>query len=103
MDPVALAIPQYFDIIPKKNARDLRTIRQKLEADKYDSVEAFEADMDLMIDNALEFNGEDSEIGKVAHNLRRKYREMISPLRGAGSKRKNTEKATQPAKKVRTG
>ena len=50
VDPVLLQIPTYFDVIPKKNARDLRTIRQKLDADKYDSIDAWEADMDLMIE-----------------------------------------------------
>ncbi|KAJ3487118.1 hypothetical protein NLI96_g3752 [Meripilus lineatus] len=57
VDPIALGIPTYFDVIPRRDARDLRTIRQKLDADKYDTVEALEADLDLMIDNALHFNG----------------------------------------------
>ena len=105
MDPVALQIPTYFEVIPKKNARDLRTIRQKLEAEKYDSVEAFEADMDLMVDNAVTFNGADSEVGQVAFVLRDKYREMLSSLRGTGPvKRKSGDKSTpQPSKKVRLG
>ena len=100
-----MGIPTYFDVIPRKNARDLRTIRQKLEADKYDSIEAFEADMDLMIDNAITFNGADSEVGQVAFLLRDKYKDMLSPLKGSGAvKRKNSEKGTpQPMKKVRLG
>ena len=57
MDPIALGNPMYFDIIPRKDARDLSTLKQKLDADKYDSVDAFEADLDLMIDNAIRFNG----------------------------------------------
>ena len=56
MDPIALGIPMYFDIIPRKDARDLSTIKQKLDADKYDSVDAFEADLDLLIDNAVRYN-----------------------------------------------
>ncbi len=39
-----MGIPTYSDMIPRKDARDLRTIREKLDADKYDSVAAFEAD-----------------------------------------------------------
>ena len=66
MDPVALEIPTYHDVIPKKDARDLRTIKQKLDADKYDTVEAFEADLDLMISNAILFNGPSSEVGQVS-------------------------------------
>ena len=100
-----LQIPTYFDVIPKKNARDLRTIRQKLDADKYDSVESFEADLDLMIDNAITFNGADSEVGQVAMVLRDKYRDLLSSLRGTGPvKRKSGDKSTpQPSKKARLG
>ena len=50
----------YHDIIPKKEARDLRTIRSKLDTDKYDSIDAWEADMMLMFSNAIKFNGLES-------------------------------------------
>jgi hypothetical protein len=63
---VLLQIPTYFDVIPKKDARDLSTIKQKLDADKYDSVDALKADIDLMIHNAILFNGADSEVGQIA-------------------------------------
>ena len=101
-----LGIPTYFDVIPKKNARDLRTIRQKLELDKYDSVEAFEADLDLMVDNSVTFNGAESEVGQMGYKLRNKYRDLLSPLRSSGStpKRKNGDKSTPvPSKKVKLG
>lgn len=93
-------------MIPRKDARDLRTIRQKLDADKYASVEMFEADMDLMIDNAIAFNGEDSEVGKLAVVLQNKYQELLGPIRVAagGGKRKGSERGTpQPAKRQRLG
>jgi Bromodomain len=66
VDPIALGIPQYHEIIPRKDARDLRTIRQKLDADKYETSEAWEADIDLMIQNAIHFNGRESEVGQIA-------------------------------------
>ena len=46
----------YFDIIHRKDVRDLSTTKQKLDADKYDPVDAFEADLDLLIDNAIRSN-----------------------------------------------
>lgn len=102
VDPVLLQIPTYHDVIPRKNARDLRTIRQKLDADKYDTVEAFEADLDLMINNAVLFNGADSEVGLIAVDVRNKYREMLANLPTA--KRKAGDKSTpQPAKKAKLG
>lgn len=96
VDPVRLGIPQYFDIIPRKDARDLRTIRSKLDTDKYDSVDAWEADMDLMIDNAIKFNGSESEVGQIAHRLRSKMREVVAPLRsssGVGTPNRNKRPA----------
>ncbi|KAI0068033.1 hypothetical protein BV25DRAFT_1904522 [Artomyces pyxidatus] len=102
VDPVLLGIPQYFEIIPRKDARDLRTIRQKLDTDKYDSVEAWEADMELMINNAIHFNGADSEVGQIAVSVRNRYRDMLAQ-QGA-KKRKDSEKpnGVQPvAKKVK--
>lgn len=98
-----LGIPTYFDVIPKKNARDLRMIRSKLDADKYESVQAFEADMTLMTDNAILFNGIDSEVGKVAVLLHRKIKEAIDGWNSSQlKKRKDNDKGTsQPNKKAK--
>ncbi|KAH0591210.1 hypothetical protein H2248_001303 [Termitomyces sp. 'cryptogamus'] len=103
VDPVLLGIPTYFDVIPKKNARDLRTIRQKLEADKHDAVEAFTADIDLMLDNAITFNGLESEVGQIAVSFRSKFNEMMESWKfGSSKKRKDGEKGTpQPTKKAK--
>ena len=104
VDPVLLGIPTYFDIIPKHKARDLKLIRQKLDADKYESVESFEADLDLMIDNAITFNGSDSEVGQISHNMRDKYRDLLVPLKGVAVKRKSEKGTPQPpSKKARLG
>ncbi|KAF8899169.1 hypothetical protein BD779DRAFT_64933 [Infundibulicybe gibba] len=105
VDPVALGIPTYFDVIPRRDARDLRTIRQKLDADKYDNVEAFEADVDLMLQNAIKFNGVDSEVGNIAIAVRKRIQELMANWRtGATKKRKDGEKGTpQPTKKTRVG
>ena len=104
VDPIALGIPQYHEIIPRKDARDLRTIRQKLDADKYETPEGWEADMDLMIRNAIHFNGEESEVGQIAVA----FRERIKDLRAqqGQKKRKESEKVggDQPAtKKAKLG
>jgi Transcription factor involved in chromatin remodeling, contains bromodomain len=103
VDPVALGIPTYFDTIPRKDARDLKTIRQKLDTDKYDSVEAFEADMALMIQNAITFNGAESDAGRLAVAVRNRMRELLENWKsGATKKRKDSEKGTpQPMKKVK--
>lgn len=105
VDPIALGIPTYFDTIPKKDARDLRTIRQKLDNDKYDTVEAFEADIDLMMSNAIKFNGPDSEVGLIANSFDERFQTLLGSWKSAGSKkRKDGDSETpQPTKKIKMG
>jgi transcription initiation factor TFIID subunit 2 len=88
-------------VIPRKDARDLKTIRQRLDNDKYESVEAFEADIDLMVRNAIKFNGADSEVGQIAAGLRNRTTELLASAKaGSAKKRKEGENGTpQPSKK----
>lgn len=81
----------------------MRTIRQKLDGDKYDTVEAFEADMELMVQNAITFNTLESEVGQVAVVVRDKTSDLIANWKsGATKKRKDGDKSTpQPTKKVK--
>lgn len=100
VDPVALGILDYHEVIPKKDARDLLTIRNKLDADKYDSLEAWEADMDLMTNNAVKYNGAESLVGQVAFALHAKVREEATRLRGMtqqNRKRPNTLDSKSPS------
>ncbi|KAF8527429.1 hypothetical protein BU17DRAFT_39590 [Hysterangium stoloniferum] len=105
VDPIKLGIPQYFDIIPRKDARDLKSIKDKLDTDKYDNHEALEADIDLMVQNAVTFNGAASEVGIAATSLQSKFRDMI---RSQHKKRKEKDRDSSsvsggPSKKARVG
>lgn len=55
MDPVALNIPHYPNVI--KHPMDFTTIRTKLSYNAYDSEADFNADMNLIFDNCILFNG----------------------------------------------
>ncbi|TFL06150.1 hypothetical protein BDV98DRAFT_558917 [Pterulicium gracile] len=103
VDPVALNIPTYFDVIAPKDARSLKVIREKLEADKYDSVKAFEADVALMLKNATVFNGAESDVGIVSGQFQERFSELLANFRASQSKkRKETDKANpQPSKKMK--
>ncbi|KAJ3512508.1 hypothetical protein NLJ89_g3473 [Agrocybe chaxingu] len=105
VDPVALGIPTYFDVIPRKDARDLRTIRQKLDSDKYETPEAFEAELELMVQNAIKFNGLESEVAPIALAIQRRVQELMSAWRSSlTKKRKDADYGTpQPAKKLKMG
>ncbi|OXC60064.1 hypothetical protein LQV05_005617 [Cryptococcus neoformans] len=58
VDPIALGIPQYFDIIPPEDARDLGLIKLKLEKGQYQTAKQVDEDVELMLENARVFNGE---------------------------------------------
>jgi transcription initiation factor TFIID subunit 2 len=68
VDPIALGIPQYFDVIPRETARDLRTIKSKLDSDAYKTVTDFIEDLDLMVNNALKFNAPGTPVHDYALN-----------------------------------
>lgn len=57
-------------------------IREKLDTDKYDSIAALEADIDLMVKNAITFNGSESFVGVAAIALSERFKEL---LKGKGS------------------
>lgn len=102
VDPIALGIPQYYEIIPRKDARDLKTIRQKLDADKYETPESWEADIELMIRNAIHFNGEESEVGQIAlafGNRIKELRVQQSLKKRRDSERPGGDPPQQPATK----
>ncbi|KAJ3895800.1 hypothetical protein GG344DRAFT_72802 [Lentinula edodes] len=106
VDPVLLGIPTYFDVIPRKDARDLRTIKQKLDADKYETVDAFEADIDLMVRNAIKFNGADSEVGLIAAKVNDHLKNAVANWKAGNSKkRKDGDKSgsQQPMKRHKSG
>lgn len=100
MDPVLLGIPTYYDIIPRKDARDLKTIRKKLDADKYNSIEAVDDDIDLMVRNAVTFNGAESDVARAAMQVQVRAKGLIGSVKS--KKRKEPEKGPQqPSKKAR--
>lgn len=54
VDPVALGIPTYFNVI--KKPMDLSTISTKLNAGEYTHPKQFQQDMELMFNNCFKFN-----------------------------------------------
>lgn len=89
VDPVALGIPHYFDIVDRRDARDLRTIKQNAQAGKYDSFGAIEADIQQMVANAIKFNGEPTVVVDAARKMGKMWNSALS--------RKKKEDARQQA------
>ena len=95
VDPIALGIPMYFQVIPKQDARDLSLIKRRLDNDEYTNFDSFEADFRLMINNCLVFNGEGSPAYEVGRNLEAEFErefDMVKSQLGAGSSSKSAKR-----------
>ncbi|EKX40865.1 hypothetical protein GUITHDRAFT_75230, partial [Guillardia theta CCMP2712] len=68
VDPIALDIPTYFEII--KHPMDLGTVRSKLISGSYKDINAFAADVRLTFDNAMLFNPVGHWVHEMAKNLK---------------------------------
>merc|ERR1712176_457407 len=90
VDPVALGIPTYFQVI--KEPMDLRTLHQRMEANKVKSPEEFARLCRLIFENAVMFNVDPTHsVHQAARNLlilfNQKYRDIerqIANLRRGG-------------------
>ncbi len=67
VDPVELGIPDYFDIV--EHPMDLTLVANKLENGAYKDMASFELDIKLVFENAILFNGDDSDVGLMAKEL----------------------------------
>lgn len=68
VDPVALQIPDYLDII--KNPMDLSTIGTKLQQGQYTDPWQYCDDVRLMFDNAWLYNKKSTRVHKIATEVR---------------------------------
>ena len=67
VDPIELGLPDYFDII--KTPMDLALIEKRLVMGQYKDFEEVKRDTELVFDNAILYNGEDSQVGELAQKL----------------------------------
>ena len=84
VDPVALNIPTYVDII--KNPMDLSTMEAKLKEGKYASINDYASDFDLIINNVRRFNGEGHAITQAGYSLQAYFRKMMEQVPTADQK-----------------
>jgi Bromodomain/TAZ zinc finger len=67
VDPVVLGLPDYFDVV--KNPMHLALIEQNVENGVYRDMATFERDTKLVFENAILYNGEESEVGEMAKTM----------------------------------
>jgi len=85
-------LPTYFDIIPRGNERDLGTIRANLEKDVYTSIEALEADVNLMLHNCFTFNPPDNAVHKSGEEVQKLFNAGISRIKSENGKKRAGDK-----------
>lgn len=71
VDPSALGIPEYNDII--KFPMDLGTVMKRLESGSYRDLQNFVHDVHLTFDNAMQFNPERSDVHVLAKSLKKDF------------------------------
>ena len=117
VDPIALGIPTYFDVI--KEPMDLGTVKTKLDNNDIDSPEEFKRLVSLTFSNAINFNSMPDNIvnvtarnllsifnkkfgtADVVFNAARKNRKLTKAER-AEEKRKEKEKAKEEKRKAKS-
>ncbi|PKS10898.1 hypothetical protein jhhlp_002656 [Lomentospora prolificans] len=76
VDPVALGIPTYFNVI--KKPMDLSTISAKLNAGEYSHPKQFQQDMDLMFNNCFKFNTAGTPVHMQGKQLKSLFQSEMS-------------------------
>ncbi|ORY63929.1 Bromodomain-containing protein [Pseudomassariella vexata] len=75
VDPVALNIPTYFNVI--KKPMDLQTMADKLENGEYRNAKDLEKDMRQIVTNSVTFNGE-NDVTRAARELEKLFNDKLS-------------------------
>ena len=68
VDPVALQLPDYFDVI--KHPMDLMTVKSKLTGGQYASIAAWRDEVLLVFDNAMLYNPPGNAVHEMAAELK---------------------------------
>lgn len=109
VDPVALGIPTYHQII--KEPMDLRTIARKMDGNEIDNPEEFSRLMRLVFENAMRFNVDPAHsVHQAARNLliqfNQRFRDVERMLqtfrRAQGDDKKETKKKKKEPVKPKT-
>ncbi|KAK6043582.1 Bromodomain protein [Cooperia oncophora] len=86
LEPVDLdLVPGYREVIA--NPIDMASIRNRIEAQCYETPEDFAADMELMFNNCRTFNEDDSPVGMAGASLAKFYHKRWRQLKYNFSKR----------------
>ena len=96
VDPVALNIPTYPQIVTKP--MDLSTMEGKLKENRYTYVREFMEDLDQMIENSELFNNKQHPVTQAGYNLRAYFLKGMGKMpRGTVDEPQKSAKAKKPS------
>jgi Bromodomain len=76
---VTMGVPDYFDVIDKP--MNLTYIMNKVESAEYDTLQAFFADINLMVNNALLYNSDpNNDYHLAAKEMKRQFQKMAKTI-----------------------
>jgi hypothetical protein len=78
VDPVALGLPDYFDVV--KTPMHLELVKKKLDNAVYSDMSTFARESKLVFENAILYNGESSEVGALAQTMLVKFDKVFNTL-----------------------
>jgi hypothetical protein len=78
VDPEKLGIPDYYEII--KTPMDFQTIKNKLQNNNYLKMQEFLNDLQLVFDNCILYNGENSSVSMMCKNVKEEYKKLYDSL-----------------------
>lgn len=78
VQPEKLGINDYFDII--KNPMDFGTIDKKLKHHEYLNMQEFLSDVELVFENCLNYNGEQSQVSQMCREVQEEYNKQCEHL-----------------------
>ncbi|OQR81484.1 hypothetical protein THRCLA_11693 [Thraustotheca clavata] len=81
VDPVQWNIPDYLEVI--KCPMDLGTIKKRLEAEHYVSVDSFASDVRLTFENCIAYNSSTNKFNIAAKQLLAKFEKNLAELKSA--------------------
>ncbi|KAK6528234.1 hypothetical protein TWF281_009481 [Arthrobotrys megalospora] len=78
VDPVKLSLPTYFEIV--KNPMSLQDVERKLVSNEYHDPEELKADIHLMVQNSILFNGVEHAVTQSGIHIRDKYLHALEKM-----------------------
>lgn len=78
VDPVLDEVPDYLDVIQEPS--DLTTVREKLIGDQFPSLQEFKRQVNLIWENAIQYNGKSSYPGFIADQLSKIFSKRFTEL-----------------------